>query len=730
MRKRLFILSFYIKLRKDITATVLKSASKARQYEPVIRRWGFYMKTEKLYFGAAYYSEYLPYDRVEKDMEMMEKAGMNVIRIAESTWSTLEPQEGVYDFTHIDRMLNAAACHHISVIVGTPTYAVPTWLVKKYPDILAITQNGRERYGHRQNMDITNPDYLSHAERVIRVLMEHVKDVPHVIGYQLDNETKSYGTAGPRVQAMFVDYLKENFPDINDFNHEFGLDYWSNRVNDWDDFPDVRGTINQSLAAEFCKFQRSLVTKFLSWQADIVREYKRDDQFITQNFDFDWTTHSIGYQSQVDQYDASRCMTVAGADIYHPSNEELTGAEITVCGNISRSLKKDNYLILETEAQGLTPWLPYPGQLRLQAYSHIANGSNSVMYWHWHSIHNAIESYWKGVLSHDFSENETYREAVVIGNEWNKIGFHLKNLKKENKIAIMLDNASLTGFTQFPLEKAGANGYNTVMRWFSDALYRLNIEYDMISSREQDFSGYECLIVPALYSAPESLLLALDSYVRNGGHLISTFRSGFSDEYLKIYPDMQPHILHECLGLHYDQFTHPHHVDIVPVQSDVMAAAQEHFSHPDDSAFSLTSSACEWMELITCDTAVPVLKYSHPAYERYAAAAKNQYGNGSTLYFGTMFENDELLESVLLSFLHETGFSGGDLSSDAPHYPLIIKRGINDSGKELCYYLNYSKDPVSVTHHGKNGVELISEAAIVCGDKIDLGGWGVAVVEM
>ena len=688
------------------------------------------MKTEKLYFGAAYYSEYLPYDRVEKDMEMMEKAGMNVIRIAESTWSTLEPQEGVYDFTHIDRMLNAAACHHISVIVGTPTYAVPTWLVKKYPDILAITQNGRERYGHRQNMDITDPDYLSHAERVIRVLMEHVKDVPHVIGYQLDNETKSYGTAGPRVQAMFVDYLKEKFPDIDEFNHEFGLDYWSNRVNDWEDFPDVRGTINQSLAAEFYKFQRSLVTKFLSWQADIVREYKRDDQFITQNFDFDWTTHSIGYQSQVDQYDASRCMTVAGADIYHPSNEELTGAEITVCGNISRSLKKDNYLILETEAQGLTPWLPYPGQLRLQAYSHIANGSNSVMYWHWHSIHNAIESYWKGVLSHDFSENETYREAVVIGNEWNKIGSHLKNLKKENKIAIMLDNASLTGFTQFPLEKAGANGYNTVMRWFSDALYRLNIEYDMISSKERDFSGYECLIVPALYSAPESLLLALDSYVKNGGHLITTFRSGFSDEYLKIYPDMQPHILHECLGLHYDQFTHPHHVDIVPVQSDVMAAAQEHFSHPDDSAFSLTSSACEWMELITCDTAVPVLKYSHPAYERYAAAAKNQYGNGSTFYFGTMFENDELLESVLLSFLHETGFSGGDLSSDAPHYPLIVKRGINDSGKELCYYLNYSKDPVSVTHRGKDGIELVSETSIVCGDKIDLGGWGVAVVEM
>ena len=63
------------------------------------------MKMKQLLFGAAYYDEYLPYDRMEKDMEMMKKAGMNVIRIAESTWSTWEPQEGVFDFTHLHRML-------------------------------------------------------------------------------------------------------------------------------------------------------------------------------------------------------------------------------------------------------------------------------------------------------------------------------------------------------------------------------------------------------------------------------------------------------------------------------------------------------------------------------------------------------------------------------------------------------------------------------------------------
>ena len=550
---------------------------------------------------------------------------------------------------------------------------------------------------------------------------------------QIDNETKSYGTAGPRVQAMFVDYLKEKFPDIDEFNHEFGLDYWSNRVNDWEDFPDVRGTINQSLAAEFYKFQRSLVTKFLSWQADIVREYKRDDQFITQNFDFDWTTHSVGYQSQVDQYDAARCMTVAGADIYHPSNEELTGAEITVCGNISRSLKKDNYLILETEAQGLTPWLPYPGQLRLQAYSHIANGSNSVMYWHWHSIHNAIESYWKGVLSHDFSENETYREAVITGNEWKKIGSHLKNLKKENKIAIMLDNASLTGFTQFPLENAGANGYNTVMRWFSDALYRLNIEYDMISSKERDFSSYECLIVPALYSAPESLLLALDSYVRNGGHLITTFRSGFSDEQLKIYADTQPHILQECLGIHYDQYTYP--VDVSVTLPDFMAhpscsghenAASDAGSSCSDESCTNSSKCLHWMDLVTCDTATPLFFYDHPVWKKYAAATVNQFGKGSALYLSSMFDG-ALLEKVLVHYfasLPETL-----LAHPECHFPLIIREGVNDFGKRVRFYFNYSGEKQTAICKGFSGTELLSGRKIMEQETLPLEPWGVVIVE-
>lgn len=83
---------------------------------------------ERLLYGAAYYEEYLPVDRLEKDVEMMKAAGINVVRIAESTWSTCEPQDGVFDFSHVERVLDAMEQAGISVIIGTPTYAVPTWM--------------------------------------------------------------------------------------------------------------------------------------------------------------------------------------------------------------------------------------------------------------------------------------------------------------------------------------------------------------------------------------------------------------------------------------------------------------------------------------------------------------------------------------------------------------------------------------------------------------------------
>lgn len=678
------------------------------------------MNMKELLYGAAYYDEYMPYDRLGKDVEMMKKAGINTVRIAESTWSTCEPQPGVFDFSHVERVMDAMEEAGINVIIGTPTYAVPTWMVKAHPDVLAETVKGRGIYGARQIMDITHPVYLFYAERVIRELMKRTAHRKCVIGFQLDNETKYYGTAGKNVQEQFVKYIREKFhDDLDALNYEFGLDYWSNRINAWEDFPDVRGTINGSLGAEFEKFQRTLVDKFLGWQADIVNEYRREDQFVTHNLDFEWRGYSYGIQPYVNHLHASQCLTIAGTDIYHPTQDDLTGVEIAFGGDLIRSLKQDNYLVIETEAQGFPGWTPYKGQLRLQAYSHLASGANSVMYWHWHSIHNACETYWKGILSHDFQENATYREACIIGNEFARLGKHLVNLKKKNEVAVLVSNEALTALNWFRIQEQapGADAksiyYNDVMRWMYDTLYHMNIECDFIWPESENLDQYKAIIVPALYAAPDELLIRLNQYVENGGTLIASFKTAFANENVKVSHEVQPHILSNCFGVHYDQFTFPKNVGLTG-EVILKKTDQKGNAHPAANVF---------MELLVSEGAEVLASYEHYNWKDYAAITRNHYGKGQAVYIGCMTD-EETLKSVYKAVLPEA-----DVEIPEYHYPIIVRKGLNDLGKTVCYFLNYSGMELEMPYDYKNGIELLENTAVENGTALQMPAWGVKIVE-
>lgn len=670
---------------------------------------------EKIRFGAAYYDEYMPYERLDKDVEMMKKAGINTVRIAESTWSTCEPKEGVFDFSHVIRVMDVMEPAGIDVIIGTPTYAIPSWMEKSYPDILAQTAGGRGIYGPRQIMDITHPAYLFYAERVIRKLMECTAHRKCVVGFQLDNETKYYGTSGKNVQRQFIEYLREKFEDnLEAMNAEFGLDYWSNRINAWEDFPDVRGTINGSLGAEFEKFQRTLVTRFLKWQADIVNEYRREEQFITHNLDFDWRGYSYGVQPFVDHKQVSKCLTVAGCDIYHPSQDDLTGTEIAFGGDLIRCLKQDNYLVLETAAQGFPSWTPYKGQLRLQAYSHLASGAGGVEYWHWHSIHNACETYWKGLLSHDFAENATYLEACRIGREFAELKEHLAGLKKKNDVAILASNEALTALKWFGIE-ADASGvkpedvnYNDVFRWIYDTLYRMNVECDIIWPDEQDFKKYKVILTPTLYAVSDELLYRLNEYVRQGGTLVSTFKTGFANENVKVSHQVQPRILRECMGVRYHQFAFPKNAGLAGKITEGVKSRKV-------KAF---------MELLIPEGAETLAIYEHDAWKEYAAVTKNQFGKGTGYYIGCMTDR-EMLGRILADALQ----SAGAVSEVREEFPVIVRKGVNGLGNKLWYYLNYSGVEQKAWYAGKNGCDILTGKTVSAKEKLVISAWDLSIIE-
>lgn len=658
---------------------------------------------DRILYGVAYYPEYEPYERTEEDMRLMRDAGFNLIRVAESAWSTWEPRDGEFDFTVLRRTLEAAGRYGLSVIVGTPTYAIPPWLSKKYPDIMAKTHRGRSLYGARQCYDLTHPGYRFHCERIVRQLLEVTREYDCVIGYQLDNETKHYDICSRRVQGMFREYLREKFGSVEALNREFGFAYWSNSVSDFTELPDVRGTINASYGAEYSAFQRSLVTEFLLWQRSIVEEYLRPGQLVTHNFDFEWRGRCAGLQPDVDQKDAARALTVAGCDIYHSAAGELTGEEIAFGGAVARGLLGGSYLVLETQAQGNFSYLPYPGQLRLQAYSHIANGAACVEYWHWHSIHNACESYWKGVLSHDLTPGETYRECARIGQELAELSDKLTGLKKENRVAVMVSSRSQTGLSWFPTCEPGKTpdkNYSDYLMWLCGSLHRLNVEYDIVWDSERDFSGYALLVLPCLYAAPEELLGAIREYVRSGGHVLATFRTAFSNEHLKIYPDAQPHGLTEVFGLTYDRFTAPAGVELRSEEFDLSAG----------------TLATDWMELVEPRGAEVLATLDHPQWGSAPAVTLHSFGEGGAAYLASCF-SPEALDRVLEGLLPKMG-----VPVPEERYPLLVRRAAARDGGRITFYLNYSGETLPL--------DVPPEARpLLCPFPVELPPWGVIITE-
>jgi beta-galactosidase len=664
----------------------------------------------QILFGAAYYDEYAPTDRLDEDVRMMTAAHITVVRIAESTWGTMETQPGVFDFHHIDRVLAAMGKAGIKVIIGTPTYAVPTWLAREHPDVLAITPAGPGQYGRRQNMDITNPAFRAAAQRAIIALVDHVKDNRAVIGYQIDNETKAYQTSGPNVQAAFVEHMKAKFHgNLNALNAAYGLNYWSNRINRWEDFPSTNGSINASLNAGFAEFQRGLVTDYLAWQAGLVRAHAREDQFLTQNFDFDWRGYTYGVQGEVNHWDAAKSLDVAGVDIYHPGQDKLTGTEIAMGGDLGRSIKGGrNYLVMETTAQGFPDWTPYPGQLRLQAFSHLASGANMLEYWHWGTTANAVETYWRGLLSQDYQPNATYREATTIGADLARLGPTLANMTKHNKVAIYVSNTALTGFDAFkPKDDGKPVAYNDVMRGYYDALYRMNVEVDFVTAATS-LSDYRLVIVPALYAASDAEIDRLNDYAKAGGHLLYTFKSGFSDENVKVRYADQPGRIAQAAGVHYAQFAAPEGVSL---EGDPFAVGPK------------ANTVRWWMEFLEPTTAQVIARYHHSSWPAYAAVTRNNWGKGDVTYVGFM-PSDEILSALLQQAVAHAGAQGDETA----RFPLIVRGGALSNGHRVRYVMNYAAGPARYNAPSASR-NLLSGQSLAKGAPVELGGWGVAILE-
>jgi beta-galactosidase len=670
-------------------------------------------------YGVAYYHEYMPYERLDKDVELMKRAGITVVRVGESTWTSWEPREGEFQFEWMDRVVDKMQAAGIKVIMGTPTYSIPPWLYAKHPEIMVVplgqVRTPREFYGMRQNMDITHPAFRQHSERVIRKIAEHYGKHPGVIGWQVDNETGSYNTAGPNVQTGFKEWLKKKFGTVESMNKAWGLVYWGQLVGSWDELPPRDGILNPGWKLEWERYQRSLVTDFLAWQAKLVREYAEPRQWVTQDF------HGAT-RTAVDSAEISKFLDVAAINPYHDTQERLDGWWISFMGDFTRSMKRAPYLVTETNAQTIGwdakgQYPPFDGQLRLQAWAHVASGAHMVEYWHWHSLHYGQETYWKGLLGHDLEPNRVYEEASRIGAEFKRVGPQLSGMMPKNRVAILHSVDSHYGLQFMPMGEDGRDergrvkaNYTAVEDQLHRALYNLNVGADFVFAEEPDFTGYDVLVVPPLYVASDALLERIAAFAKKGGHVLLAPRAGFTNEFDTVRWTRMPGPLREACGFSYQEFSSLH--EPLKLKGDPFAVGAE------------ANVVSTWADMILLDTARSLASYDHPFFGRYPALTRNAFGKGSVTYQGTIL-SDALQEKVMADVLTRAGVNAADAALPAK---VRARQVVSREGKPIHFYLNYSGETQSFEYAHGASTDLLSDKPVGAKQKITLGPWDVAVV--
>lgn len=676
-------------------------------------------RLETILYGASYYHEYMPYERLDEDVALMKQAGVTIVRVGESTWSLWEPEDGRFEHAWMDRVVDAVHAAGIKVILGTPTYSIPPWMHRRHPEILARRANAPPTtYGMRQNMDTDSPAYRFYADRIIRRLVGHYRDHPAVIAWQIDNETASYGATNDDVFAGFVDHLRRKFGSPEALNAAWVLNYWGQSLTAWEDLTRQDTPASTGYRLEWTRWSQRRVTDFLEWQTAIVRELRRPDQLIMHNF-------SPGVHADIDEFAAARMLDVVGANPYHASQDHFDGHAQTFNGDFYRSLKRDNYWVTEINAQSIG-WTsahqfpPYDGQARLDVYTHLASGANLVVYWHWHSVHSGTETYWKGVLGHDLEPNRFYSEVSRTAGELARLGQRLVNIKKTNQVAILHSVDSLNALEIMPISDGHPPDFMPWMRKKSDyvallhqvhrALYELNVEVDFVFPKSPDFAGYKLLIVPALYVADDALLARIADFVRDGGHVLMTFKSGFADENSRVRWTRQPGALREAAGFSYQEFSTLEHP--LALKDDPFNAAAE-------------NRVMLWAEFLEPETAEALAFYDHPFFGRWPAVTRNRFGKGVLTYLGT-WPSRGLIAKILADVLEEAAIAFPDSALPAA---IRVKQGINALGKSLHYYLNYSGEELVLGYPHAPAVNLLSGETIEQNGSVQIEPWGVAIME-
>jgi beta-galactosidase len=654
----------------------------------------------RLWLGAAWYPEQWPPSAWEKDLSLMQAAGINVVRVGEFAWSRLEPAPGQYDFGWLARAIRMAARHHIAVVIGTPTDAPPIWLTRRYPQVLRVGPDGRRaEHGGRRQFSYSSPLYRRFCREIVTRLAQRFGHDPDVIGWQIDNEyTNESYDAGTR--ARFQQWLRGQFGTLAALNRAWTTAYWSQTYTAWSQIPLDALPGNPGLLLAHRHFVTHTWRAYQRNQIAALRPYLAPRQFITSNFG------GLGWSDNWDHYRLAHDLDVASWDDY-VGQGHLDAYRNGAMSDFVRGWKRQDYWVMEAQP-GFVDWAPISnslarGEVRAMTWQSIGHGADAVLFWQWRSALNGQEQYHGTLVGPDGDPVPLYREVAAIGREFRRASAAIAGTAPVSRVAIVTTYDSRWAI-DFQRQSVAYEPLQVLLDYYRP-LEDLTHSVDIVSA-SAPLHRYGLVIAPWLNVIPPGLARHLAAYVRGGGHLILGPRSGMKDQYDRLNVQRQPGPLVPVLGGRVQQY--------YALDAPVAVAGR--------AGAGTASVWAEALQPLSPQTRV-ILRYAPntPWLGGQPAALRRSYGRGRITYLGALF--DPRLTRLLLRRALAAAGVRPSLGKLPPGIELMRRYG---GGREVLILINHGAAPQTVTLPGEMR-DLLHPGAPV--GTVTLGAQGVAVLE-
>jgi beta-galactosidase len=631
------------------------------------------LNAQTLYVGANYH----PHDdkneeKISKDIQLMQSAGLTVVRMGHLAWDSFEPAEGKYDFEWFDKVMDKMNAAGIKVILDIAIRPAPIWIHDKFLSVSVVDEKGSKLYpNHRYMEDAGDPDYQRYAIRFADMISKRYAKHPALLAFGIDNESGdgpiSYSET---VRQRFIKWLTQKYATVDNLNKAWATQRWSRRLGRFEEIGLPVATHLTDVPERRLDFRRFISDEINGLLFKVINTVNTNAPNVLTNT-------NAWYYSDLKYFDYSEIaysgkMTRHGAGFY-PGNS-LTGnfGVMNALFGISRIQFESSNPFWCSEFTTMTA---VPNSIRKSAYATLMYGNQMVCGWTWQSMWAGEEQYLEGMIDWDGVPNRKYDEYKQIAAEFKKIEKFFP-YKPRPEVGLAFSFASQISSAYFPKR------HDAQLQASWDLFFERNMDANIVELSKSALK-YKLLIIPGVAVMDQKTADIIRKYVKEGGTVIMTDNSAIVDEAGQVFKSTRPGLLDDVFGIRIGSYEETENMNEISPKSFRGKKLQLAYKGK-----TITTEA-DRFDVIDLKGAT-VWATITSLYKAYPIVTSNNYGKGRAIYVG-MDAEKILLGSIVDDIIKELGMAKG------PEVPKgVMARQID---KKHFLFLNTTGEPQEIDLH-------------------------------